>query len=102
MKTQFGREAKHGDYVIATITYSDGWQSYGVSVLGRVSNGKVYTTMRGDYAKVDEATIVIDEALVSEQDKKIIEKNIEDYDFVKFERRLHRTFRKKKKELAGG
>ncbi len=99
MKTTFGKEAKQGDYVIATITEDDGWQKYGISLLGRVSNGKVFTTKHGVTSEV--ATIVVDKALVSESDKKLIAQNIEDFDFIKSQRSWNRLSRLCKKESRG-
>ena len=98
MKTIYGKEAKHGDYVIVAHTIDDGWQKYAGSMLARVSNGKAYGTEHGKVFK--EALIVIPDSLVSKKDKALIKVNIYDCDFVKFNRRLKRLFRAKRKELA--
>lgn len=81
MKTLFGPEAKDGDYVLVThVRHMSGTAS---TYAAKVYNGKAYTGQElgrpgsGKYVHRVIADVVIPADYVSEENKKIIEKDIE-------------------------
>lgn len=84
MKTQFGYDAKNGDYVITI--HQSGYQGKDVSILpGRVWNGKVYTGViqwkgnkRTNIHKIN-AIMVIDPIILSQKQKDDIQADMAEH-----------------------
>lgn len=78
MYTNFGPEAKEGDYVI--VLDSDYVHRRGVNYIAKVHGDKAYTgkkmTGNGKYIHKLGAVIVISESVVPEETKKLIEEDI--------------------------